>query len=148
MRVFHSNGSKERLFEMMKRVNKLDEAILPVEYKANVIAEFINYLDGKLGLNGDLPEVKISDDSNVAQEMKSFGKYTPSTNELLVVIANRNLADVLRTIAHELVHHKQRNDNKLNPDSNDTGSEQENEANALAGVLMREFGQNNPIIFE
>ncbi len=133
---------------MMKRVNKLDEAILPVEYKANVIAEFINYLDGKLGLNGDLPEVKISDDSNVAQEMKSFGKYTPSTNELLVVIANRNLADVLRTIAHELVHHKQRNDNKLNPDSNDTGSEQENEANALAGVLMREFGQNNPIIFE
>jgi hypothetical protein len=42
----------------------------------------------------------------------------------------------------------QRLKGNINPDSNTTGSEQENEANALAGVFMREFGAKNPIIFE
>jgi hypothetical protein len=148
MKVFHSHGSKERLFEMMKRVNNINESLLPMEEKMSVINEFIDFANEKLELDGDMPDLKISQDPDEATTMKSFGKYTPETNELRVVAVNRNLADILRTLAHELVHHKQRKDNKLKPDSNDTGSEIENEANALAGVLLREFGQQNPIIFE
>jgi hypothetical protein len=37
------------------------------------------------------------------------------------------------------------NGNELNGKD---GSETENEANAMAGVLMREFGRENPEIFE
>jgi Zn-dependent peptidase ImmA (M78 family) len=148
MRVDYQYGTKERLFEVLKRVNKINEEVLPMERKAVIIADFIDFIDNKLNLNGDMPEIKLSYDSEVAQQMKSFGKYTPETNELLVVIANRNLADVLRTLAHELVHHKQRQDNKLDIDSNKDGSDIENEANSLAAVFMREFGKNNPIIFE
>jgi Zn-dependent peptidase ImmA (M78 family) len=148
MRINYQYGTKERLFEVLKRVNNINEAKLPVERKAVIIADFMRFIDNKLGLNGDMPEIKVSYDSEVAQQMKSFGKYTPETNELLVVIANRNLADVLRTLAHELVHHKQRLDNKLDTDSNKDGSEVENEANSLAAVFMREYGKNNPIIFE
>lgn len=133
---------------MMHRVNKLDEQLLPAEQKQEVINEFIAFAKEKLDLGDSMPNIKISYDEKEAPGMKSFGKYTPETNELLVVAINRNLADVLRTLAHELVHDKQRKSGALNKDSNTTGSEQENEANALAGVLMREFGQKNPIIFE
>ena len=148
MKVFHSHGSKERLFQMMKRVNSINESLLPLEEKVGIVGRFVDFVDEKLELGNDMPKIRLSHDPEEAASMKSFGKYTPETNELRVVAINRNLADILRTLAHELVHHKQRKDNKLKPDSNDTGSEVENEANALAGVLMREFGQQNPIIFE
>lgn len=148
MRAFHPYGTKERLFEMFNRVNKLNETLAPMEEKLGIINRFIDFADEKLELNGDLPKISFSQDADEAKEMRSFGKYTPQTNELRVVAANRNLADILRTVAHELVHHKQRKQNKLTPDSSETGSEHENEANALAGVLLREFGQKNPTIFE
>jgi Zn-dependent peptidase ImmA (M78 family) len=148
MKVFHSHGSKERLFEIMKRVNNINEQLLPVEKKNEIINDFVKYVDEKLGLGGDVPKVEISYDEGEAQNMKSFGKYTPETNILKVVIVNRNLADVLRTIGHELVHRKQDKEGNITPNSGETGSNEENEANALAGSLMREFGKNNPIIFE
>lgn len=113
-----------------------------------MISEFIKFANKKLDLNGDMPKIILSYNEKEASGMKSFGKYTPETNELRVVIVNRNLADVLRTFAHEIIHHKQYKEGKLKPDSNTTGSEHENEANALAGVFMREFGKDNPIIFE
>ena len=149
MKVFHSHGSKKRLFEMMERVNgiRLNEETLPVENKEALINEFVNYVDEKLGFQ-NMPNVTVSYDENEARDMKSFGKYTPSNGELRVVAAKRNLADVLRTLAHELVHYKQNEDGKLQPGSGDDGTEQENEANAVAGVLMREFGKLNPVIFE
>jgi Zn-dependent peptidase ImmA (M78 family) len=148
MKVFNSYGTPERLFEMMKRVNKLNEEILPTEKKNEIIKEFIEFLKEKLGFGDDMPKITISYDEKEAPSMKSFGKYTPETNELRVVAVNRNLADVLRTLAHELIHHMQRLKGVLGQNSNDTGSEHENEANALAGVYMREFGAKNPIIFE
>ena len=149
MKVFNSYGTPERLFEMMKRVNNLNESILSTEKKNEVIKELIAFVMEKLGLSKDqMPNIVISYDENEAAGMHSFGKYTPETNELRVVAVNRNLADVLRTLAHELIHHMQRLKGVLGQDSNDTGSEHENEANALAGVYMREFGAKNPIIFE
>ena len=148
MKVFYQYGTKERLFEVMKRVNNINENVLPVERKATIIADFIDFIDNKLNLNGNVPEIKISYDSDVAQKMKSFGKYTPEIKELMVVVSNRNLADILRTLAHELVHHKQNVEDRLDSESNETGSDIENEANSLAAQFMREYGKNNPIIFE
>lgn len=148
MRVFHQYGSKQRLIEMMKRVNNLNEALLPKEKKVEVINDFVRFVGNKLEYGDELPKIILSDDEKEAESMHSFGKFTPELKEIRVVIANRNLADILRTLAHELVHYKQNFDGKLTPESNETGSPDENEANALAGVLMREYGKNNPIIFE
>lgn len=148
MRVFHQYGSKQRLFEMMKRVNNLNEALLPKEKKVELINDFVRFVGNKLEYGDELPKIILSDDEKEAESMHSFGKFTPELKEIRVVIANRNLADILRTLAHELVHYKQNFDGKLTPESNETGSPDENEANALAGVLMREYGKNNPIIFE
>jgi len=148
MKMFHPHGSKERLYELMTRVNSLNEQLLPPEKRQEIINDFVNYVDESIELGGEVPSVKLSYNENDAQKMKSYGRYMPETNELVVVATNRNLGDILRTIAHELIHHKQNKEGNLNPDSGETGSEQENEANALAGVLLREFGKRNPAIFE
>jgi len=151
MKVFHPYGSKERLFEMVRKVGGmgLNEAVLPKDKKIAVINDFIKFVDIKLKFGKkDMPEIILSDDEKEAQTMHSFGKFTPESKQIRVVIANRNLADILRTLAHELVHYRQYLDGVLTPKSNDTGSEHENQANALAGQLMREFGKQNSIIFE
>lgn len=148
MKVFHTYGSKERLFEMMQKVNSLNEQVLPVETKNEVIDDFVRFAGEFLELGGDVPNITISYDENEAPDMKSFGLFTPDVSDLRVVAVNRNLADVLRTLAHELVHYKQKKEGKLDTNSNETGSEAENEANAVAGVIMREYGAQNPIIFE
>jgi len=63
---------------------------------------------------------------------------------------NRSLADIIRSIAHELVHHKQNQNGELtgDPKEGSTGSHWEDEANALAGALVRDYGEFNPQIYD
>ena len=71
------------------------------------------------------------------------------TKEIFVVTDNRLTADILRTLAHEMVHRKQdelglvRNEIKDGAD----GSPIENQAHAVAGILMREYGRINKKIY-
>jgi len=112
--------------------------------KAPLIDRFVDYTCDKL--NVDKPKVFIINSPSYSQEHHSFGGYYPSEQEIKVVVHNRNMADILRTLAHELVHHMQNlNGDELNGED---GSDTENEANAMAGVIMREFGRENPEIFE
>jgi hypothetical protein len=148
MKIFETQGSKERLYQMMKRVNKMDETPLPVVDKEGIIEKFIEFVQNHIDTDLSELEIIISYSPVEAAEQSSFGKYTPSIKELRVVSINRNLADVLRTLAHELVHYKQDINGELTSDSNGDGSPQENEANAVAAVIMREFGKIYPIIFE
>ena len=51
------------------------------------------------------------------------------------------LRRMLETLAHEMVHQKQNELGLLEIDSGETGSDIENEANACAGIIMRNFGE-------
>jgi hypothetical protein len=77
-------------------------------------------------------------------EHPTFGLFDPNTNSISVAYQDRHIMDVLRTLGHELVHHKQREEDRIQPGDGETGSEIENEANAQAGVLMRDFADQNP----
>jgi hypothetical protein len=112
--------------------------------KAPLIKRFVDYTCSRLNI--DEPKISIINSPSYSQEYHSFGGYIPLGQEIKVVVHNRNMADILRTLAHELVHHMQNlNGDELNGDD---GSGIENEANAMAGVIMREFGRENPEIFE
>jgi len=112
--------------------------------KAPLMKKFVNYACDRLNI--DSPKIFVINSPSYSQENKSFGGYHPQEQEIKVVVHNRNMADILRTLAHELVHHMQNlNGKELNGDD---GSDVENEANAMAGVLMREFGRENSEIFE
>lgn len=146
MKVFNSYGSKDRLYEIMKRI---DENFLPIEEKNKITTDFIEYCFNFLEINGEEePRIVISYDKKEAANQRSFGKYTPEIQEIRVVATNRNLADTLRTLAHELVHYKQDIDGRIEWNSNNDGSDIENEANAKAAVIMRKFGKQYPNIFE
>lgn len=95
------------------------------------------------------PAIYLSDNKRHAVAQKSFGGYSPSDKDIRVNIAERHKVDVFRTLAHELVHYRQDIDGRLDEDSGQTGSEIENEANAVAGIIMREYARaTNGAIFE
>jgi hypothetical protein len=148
MKVFHEYGSKERLFEMMNRVNHLNEEILPKEQKNKIIKDFVKYCYDFLEMEGEPENIEISYNPTEAAEMRSFGKHTPATGTIRIVATNRNLADILRTLAHEIVHRKQMQSGEIYFGAGSDGTEIENEANAKAAIIMRKFGRDNPIIFE
>ena len=72
------------------------------------------------------------------------GMFIPSENTIHVVVKNRLLADILKTIAHELAHRKQDErgllgDKKSDDLRNDLYDPNENEAYMLAGNFVKEF---------
>ena len=77
-------------------------------------------------------------------EQPTFGLYANGDRVLRVALTNRHPNDILRTVAHELTHYKQDVNNELNNDSGETGSNEENEANATAGIIMRHFNKRYP----
>lgn len=115
--------------------------------KISVIKDFIKFAYNELSIK-KAPKVRLTNDVKFARTNHSFGGYIPTDYNLIVYIKNRNAGDILRTIAHELVHHKQNETNKINSKDGKTGSEIENEANAVAGVLLRKYGAMNPLIYE
>jgi hypothetical protein len=56
--------------------------------------------------------------------------------------------DVLRTVAHELTHKHQHEREDVPANAGETGSPYENEANARAGVLMRDYARLHPELFD
>jgi hypothetical protein len=62
------------------------------------------------------------------------------------------LVDILRSIAHELVHHKQKEDGKFKNQSSkgipEVGGMIEDEANAIAGRLIKKYGKDNEGLYE
>ena len=108
---------------------------------------FLDHAKGELGLES-LPKINLVNNKEIAIQNRSFGGYSPGLKEINVNTAGRHPADVYRTLAHELVHYKQDLDGRLTVDAGETGSTFENEANTLAGVIMRNYGRSNPKIYE
>ena len=103
------------------------------------VKKFLPWVAKELKIK-QLPDIKLLD-----QPMNnSFGTYDSAENCLYLVTAGRHPVDVLRTLAHELTHHKQNMAGVLDPHSGETGTEEENEANANAGIVMRNFNNQHP----
>ena len=78
----------------------------------------------------------------VAQNEMSGSSFGQFDGSIKVVHTGRHPIDVFRTLAHELVHWKQAQMG-VELDGSD-GSDTENEANAIAGTIMRVFGKLYP----
>jgi hypothetical protein len=112
-----------------------------------ILHDFVRFAAEDLELNS-LPKFDFVFDSNESIERKSFGGYQPGAEHITITVKNRHIMDVCRTLAHELVHYSQDLKNDLEDDeAGATGSPQENEANARAAVIMRNFGKAHPDMF-
>lgn len=101
------------------------------------ITDFFGFVCEKLGI-ADHPVVTFSPDLGTT----SFGLYHPASAGVCVAIEGRHISDILRTFAHELVHHKQ-----LTSGSQLDLEGLEYEANAVAGMLMRDYNKLHPEMF-
>jgi hypothetical protein len=112
-----------------------------------MLAVFLKFLAKRLQLK-QLPKIQFARhlDSQITTH-PTFGYFDPETDVIRVAVGNRHIMDVFRTLAHELVHHRQRLDHQVHAGSGETGSTQENQANALAGALMRDFADLEPESF-
>jgi hypothetical protein len=94
-----------------------------------------------------LPRI-IPVDQLPSEGQPSFGQFDFVDEVIHIAVANRHIVDILRSIAHELVHYRQNLDEPLSVEQGSTGSEIENQANIVAGVIMRRFGKQYPHYFE
>ena len=111
-----------------------------------MLDSFVQFASKEIGIK-ELPSLKLQKDIMSS----SFGGYNPAEKSIVVITKNRHPMDIYRTVAHELVHHKQNEDGRLGKDiakEGATGSPIENEANAEAGKVMRWFAKSNPEMFK
>ena len=88
-----------------------------------------------------LPKIDFKKDVLSKHDQPTFGVYHHDqvTKLIELDIEERHPIDIIRTLAHELVHYKQDLEGRLGPNSWKTGSPTENEAHDKAGIMMRMF---------
>lgn len=86
---------------------------------------------------------------NVREPEMTTANYNLENGEMKIYSKGRALCDICRSIAHEMVHQRQHENIKDGETLNgETGSPHEDEANAIAGRLIRMYGSENPEFYE
>lgn len=109
-----------------------------------IVKNFIVFAKQKLNIKIDVP-VELIYDLQFSMKYSSFACIMSDSKQIYVSVVNRHPIDILRSLAHEMVHYKQILDgqNILGY----TGSRHENEANAKAGIVLRDYGKIHPELF-
>jgi hypothetical protein len=108
--------------------------------------EFVKFVKNELKIES-CPTIVLQ---NGRGKLKTTANYDyMKTNKIIRVnIKNRSLVDIMRSIAHEMVHHKQYEDGRLNVKPPDIGGEIEDEANAKAGQFIKMFSKLDETIYD
>jgi Zn-dependent peptidase ImmA (M78 family) len=94
------------------------------------------------------PAIKYGNDMTQVNNNRSFGS-TRSNGDVWVHVGNRNPADIMRTLVHELIHVKQFELGNATDTMDDEQRQNiEDVANALAGRIMRIYGKEHEEIYE
>jgi len=138
---------EEPMDESPDGVNPTTAMFLTETDPESIVDEFIKHTADRLGIQR-MPEIHIHHNEDWSKQNHSFGMYVPERHELHVSLGNRHLLDILRTTAHELCHCAQHEQESLPHNAGVTGSAWENEAHAVAGIIMRDFADAHPDYFK
>ncbi|TXG79836.1 MAG: GNAT family N-acetyltransferase [Spirochaetes bacterium] len=130
----HDNSPKKSLNESVMRNDKVD---------AKKVADFVNFAKQYLGIDDD---IKVALAFSRTPDIRTTAYYNFSIPLIKIYAKDRAIIDICRSIAHELVHHLQYLEGRLLDAIKDgeDGSPIENEANAVAGVIIRKWGKLHP----
>lgn len=113
-----------------------------------ILHDFVKFVKNELKIE-NMPRIQIL---NGRGELKTTANYDYRKPEKIMKINGRNRAtiDIMRSLSHELTHHKQYEEGRITDSEKDgaAGSNIENEANAMAGYLIRIYGKKNPKIYD
>jgi hypothetical protein len=107
---------------------------------------FVKFVKEQLEIK-TVPTIKIQNNRDGLKTTANYD-YTKENKIIKVCSKGRALVDVMRSIAHEMVHHKQYEDGRLDgPQPPDIGGEIEDEANAKAGQYIKMYSKIDPTIY-
>jgi hypothetical protein len=112
-----------------------------------ILHRFYSSCVSKLQLENP-PRLRLETTPEWSQENGSFGQYDSETNTLILATSGRHVLDILRTMAHEMTHRQQDEREPLPTDAGSTGSPWEDQANAMAGRIMRDWAEEQPEMFD
>jgi hypothetical protein len=116
------------------------------EEKKELLDEFVEFVAEELSLM-NMPKVIVQNGRGKLVTTASYN-YQETPQVVRVNGKNRALVDIMRSVAHEMVHHKQYEEGRLKVKPKDIGGEIEDEANAKAGQYIKLFAKKNKEIYE
>jgi hypothetical protein len=105
------------------------------------VTNFVKWAKKQLGIQGSVV-VRLRRNRMKHGTQSTFGGFDPTSGKITVSVEGRHLLDICRTIAHEMTHQKQSESHSFSSQDGETGSDIENQANAVAGILMRNWGKS------
>jgi hypothetical protein len=129
----------------MRMHQVLTEGKISTQEFSKLMGDFLPLAMKELGVDS-LPNIVLVARVDDALQ-PTFGKFVNDENRIYIALDERHPLDVLRTLAHELVHFRQGREHKLDATSGKTGSPIENEAHEVAGIIMRDFNKKHPHYF-
>ena len=108
-----------------------------------LIHRFAHHCAKELGLKGKVT-IRLSKHQT---GMPTAGYYNPEDSVVFVAVHNRAIADIMRTLAHELTHCRQKQQGIIFPHDDDGLQPLEDEANTMSGRLVRFYGRKNREIY-
>lgn len=125
---------------------QMDEGLGYTSDHEDMLNRFLTHCQEWLGVE-QIPDIRMM--ANREGPMTT-GVYNPEDKTIGALAGNRAFVDALRTVAHELVHYKQDIEGRLGGEIPQVGGEIEDEANAVAGQMVKSFGmqRDNDMIYE
>lgn len=116
-----------------------------------IIDDFVEFIKKELGIENNvniiLQNNKDGIKTTAVYRYQDEGDENFEQSEIRVFVLDRALVDILRSIAHEMTHHRQNEDGDLKGKISNVGGPIEDDANATAGELIKKFGIQHPEIY-
>jgi len=118
----------------------------------DVFDNFMNYSHKRLGYDKPVEVHLVSDEANSKDPLGKTGQYDIDKMSITIFIDNRHFKDILRSIAHELIHHNQacRGELDFNADTEEGYAQKnprmrqlEKEAYVEGNLTLRDFEDTN-----
>lgn len=109
--------------------------------RVDAVKDFISFVCGKLSMESP---VDVSLRRGRDEFIETTASYVPGNNTNHVRCGGRALVDILRSIAHELTHNRQRELGmfKSGEEVQNIGGHIEDQANSVAGIFIKDFTHN------
>ena len=128
---------------MIKNSSSIDlGSIMPL------LKSFLPFVQKRMGFNRPPSLEFLSDSENSLLPLGKTAHYSPSDSKICIFVDKRHPKDIMRSLSHELVHHKQNCNGKFNSDM-DMGEgyaqssahlrEMEKEAYLEGNMMMRDW---------
>ena len=115
--------------------------------KKDKLNSFVKFVKKELEIE-KVPTISIQANRDGLKTTAHYD-YTKENKIVRVYGKNRALVDIMRSVAHELVHHKQFEEGRLDgPQPPDIGGEIEDDAIAKAGQYIKMYAKIDPTIYD